>query len=60
MKNSQGIKNTQGQIISAKKVRQAEKRKAIKEANEANKEFFAEVMETTEWKPVIRKPKSDK
>lgn len=51
------IKNNQGQFITTKKVRQAEKRKAIKEANEDNKEFFAEVMKTTEWKPVRKSGK---
>ena len=67
MKNSQGIKNTSGQVISQKKANQAIKREEMKKRNEENASFFEQVSlstikhltgfkkQTVEMKPVETK-----
>lgn len=47
MKNLQGIKNNQGQLLSQKKANRAVKREEIKKANETNASFFEQVALST-------------
>lgn len=47
MKNLQGIKNTNGQVISQKKANRAIKREKMKKRNEENASFFEQVALST-------------
>lgn len=47
MKNSQGIKNNQGQVISQKKANRTIKREEMKKRNEENASFFEQVALST-------------
>jgi len=56
MKNLQGIKNNQGQLLSQKKVNRAVKREEIKKVNEENASFFEQVaLSTIRYLPGFKK-----
>lgn len=56
MKNSQGIKNNQGQVISQKKANRAIKREEIKRATKENASFFEQVaLSTIKYLPGFKK-----